>query len=92
MNKLTLEDIAQHVYLNKTYISQMFMKHLGVSFVSYLEGVRIQKACELLRDTDLCIAEIASSSGYSSSSYFTKVFKKHTGLGPVQYRNQAPDI
>ena len=46
MRRLTLANVAQHVFLNKTYISQMFMKHLGISFVSYLESVRIYKAQE----------------------------------------------
>ena len=86
MRRLTLDDVAQHVFLNKTYVSQLFGKHLGISFVSYLEGVRIQKAQELLRDTDLSVTEVAAATGYASQSYFTKVFKKRVGVTPLQYR------
>ena len=87
MHKLTLEDIAQHVYLNKTYVGQMFTKYLGINFSNYLEGIRIQNACRLLHSTDLSITEIAKASGYASQSYFTKVFKKRLGVGPLQYRS-----
>ena len=89
MYKLSLDEIARHVYLNRTYVSQLFTKQLGVSFSSYLESIRIQKACELLQETDLSVAEIAAATGYTSSSYFSKVFKKQTGLSPQHYRSSS---
>ena len=85
--KLTLETIANSVYLNKTYISQMFTKRLGITFGNYLENVRINKAQELLNTTDMSIWEIADAVGYSSSSYFSKVFTKRVGMSPMQYRD-----
>ena len=87
MHRLTLENVAKHVFLNKTYISQMFMKHLGISFVSYLESVRIYKAQELLQNTDMSVTKIAEETGYASQSYFTKAFKKRVGMSPLQYRS-----
>ena len=87
MHRLTLENVAKHVFLNKTYISQMFMKHLGISFVSYLESVRIYKAQELLQNTDISVTKIAEETGYASQSYFTKAFKKRVGMSPLQYRS-----
>ena len=87
MNRLTLENVAQHVFLNKTYISQMFMKYLGVNFVSYLESVRINKAQELLQSTEKSVTKIAEETGYASQSYFTKAFKKRVGMTPLQYRS-----
>ena len=86
MQKLTLEIVASRVYLNKTYISQMFTKHLGMSFVTYLEDVRISKAKELLYTTNMSVSEIAYSVGYASQSYFSKVFIKRVGITPSQYR------
>jgi len=86
MYRLTLEDVAAHIYLNKTYISQMFMKHLGISFGNYLESVRIHKAQELLQRTEESITRIAEKTGYASQSYFTKVFKKRVGMSPLKYR------
>ena len=87
MHKLSLAEIAQHVYLNRTYISQLFTSQLGINFTNYLESIRMQKACELLQSTDLSVTEIAAATGYTSQSYFTKVFKKRQGIGPLQYRN-----
>lgn len=87
MHRLTLEDVAQRVFLNKTYISQMFMRYLGISFVSYLESVRIYKAQELLLDTEMSVTKISEEVGYASQSYFTKAFKKRVGMSPLQYRS-----
>lgn len=87
MNRLTLESVAQHVFLNKTYISQMFMKYLKISFVSYLESVRIYRAQELLQTTEKSVTKIAEETGYASQSYFTKAFKKCVGMTPLQYRS-----
>lgn len=87
--KLTLEDVASQIYLNKTYVSQLFKKELDVSFGDYLENVRIGKAKELLRTTAKSISQISEEVGYTSQSYFTKVFKKSAGMGPLRYRALA---
>lgn len=86
MQRLTLDLVASHVYLHKTYICQLFTKHLQISFVTYLENVRINKAKELLHTTNMSIREIADAAGYANASYFSKVFKKRVGLTPQQYR------
>lgn len=92
-NHITLEDLASHIYLNKTYISQLFKRDLNTSFGSYLEGVRITKAQELLRSSSLSVTQIAEEVGYTSQSYFTKVFKKKLGIGPLKYRSMtAPSL
>ena len=91
MHRLTLDIVAKHVFLNKTYISQLFSRHLDISFVDYLESVRIANACSLLRSTSMSVAEIAKAAGYSSASYFTKAFKKRIGVVPSQYRSAAPE-
>lgn len=87
MCRLTLDDLSQHIYLNKNYISQLFMKHLDVSFSNYLERVRIYKAQELLLNTNLSVMKIAEEIGYTSQSYFTKAFKKHVGMSPLKFRS-----
>lgn len=86
MRRLTLDDVAQQVYLTRTYICQLFSAHMGISFVSYLEQLRLSKAQELLQATDMSIPQIAEQVGYSTPGYFAKVFKKRTGMTPVQYR------
>lgn len=87
--KITLDDIAKHIYLNRTYASYMFKKHMNVNFMDYLEMVRINKAKELLLESNLPITEIAVKVGYASQSYFTKVFKRNTGLSPNIFRSLA---
>ena len=84
--KITLDDVSRHIYLNRTYASQLFKKHMNVNFADYLEIVRINKAKEFLLDTSMQIAEIALKVGYSNQSYFTKVFKRNTGMSPNSFR------
>ena len=54
--------------------------------MAYLTELRIQKACELLDNSDLRIAEIASRVGYDDKLYFSRIFRQHTGLPPTAYR------
>ena len=84
--KVTLDELAAHVRLNKTYFSQLFHKEMGVSFGDYLESVRIKRAQQLLRENRASIAEISEQVGFSNQNYFTKVFKRATGTTPSQYR------
>lgn len=84
--KITLDDVAKHIFLNRTYASQVFKKHMQVNFAEYLEMVRVNRAKELLLGTELPITEIAAQVGYSNQSYFTKVFKRSTGFSPNSFR------
>ena len=85
--KITLDELASHVRLNKSYFSQLFHKEMGMSFGDYLESVRIKRAQQLLRENQASMAEIAESVGFSNQNYFTKVFKRATGATPSQYRS-----
>jgi YesN/AraC family two-component response regulator len=89
MRYLTLDDVSQAVWLSKPYICQLFAKNLGISFVTYLEQLRITKAQKLLRTTTMSSSEIARQLGYSKEGYFARVFRKHTGLTPLQYRCES---
>lgn len=84
--KLTLEELASRVQLNKSYFSHIFHQEMGISFGDYLESVRIQNAQQLLRTTGSSMSEIADLVGFANQNYFTKVFKKVTGITPSQYR------
>lgn len=66
--------------------SESFRNHCGVSPMAYLTELRIQKACELLDSTDLQVGEIATQIGIQDTLYFSRIFRKHTGLPPTQYR------
>jgi two-component system response regulator YesN len=83
---LSRETIAGQIYLNPDHLSRLFKKETGYSISEYVLQERISLAQELLTQTNISISEIALSVGYSNFSHFTKIFKKHAGLGPMEYR------
>lgn len=85
---ITLDSLADATHINKFHLSHIFTKNLGMSPISYLIRRRLQIGSDLLIQTDHSIAQIASSTGFSSQSYFSQVFKKSTGLSPNQYRKK----
>lgn len=85
--KITLEDIASYVHLSPSHISGMFRKETGQTISAYVSHIRIEKSKSLLRQPGVPIAEIAGLCGFEDQSYFTRVFKKQTGISPKQYRN-----
>lgn len=86
MHSITLEDISAVVGFNSSYFSTLFKKESGKNFLEYISEVRMEKAKELLKETDLNIAVICEKVGYSDLKYFTKNFKKNAGISPNQYR------
>lgn len=86
--KLTLEGVADHVYLSATYFSRIFNQEMGMSFNGYLNKVRTDKAKALLLHDNMSLADISATVGFVDQSYFTKVFKKQTGVTPNEYRNK----
>lgn len=85
-HKVTLDEVASVVQLNKSYFSQLFHKEMGISFGAYLETLRIQNARQILCSSGVPMSDVAEKAGFSNQNYFTKVFKKVTGMTPSQYR------
>lgn len=85
-HNLTLDMVAEHVHLNPAYFSTLFKQSTGSSFKEYLNMVRIEESKRLLANTDYSIIDISLAAGFEDQSYFSKVFKKYTGLTPKQYR------
>ncbi|AYB42863.1 response regulator transcription factor [Paenibacillus lautus] len=85
---ITLTEVARQFHFNASYLSSYFASYNGEGFSEYLNKIRLEKAMELLLTTELTISEISASVGYSDQSYFTKVFKKQTGISPSQFRRQ----
>ncbi|WP_271629019.1 response regulator transcription factor [Caldicellulosiruptor sp. DIB 104C] len=79
--------VANHVSLNYYYFSSIFKEKTGMSFLDYLNKVRVEKAKELLAKTDLKVWEIASKVGYKNPKHFARIFKEITGLTPNEYRD-----
>lgn len=85
---LSLESVSDILGVNASYLSSLFKKHAGVNFVDYVLEVRINAAKELLEDPLRSASEISEMVGYESSSYFTRAFKRKTGITPTEYRKQ----
>ncbi len=86
MEPVKLEEIARHVGLNETYLSSIFKKQMGKSLIDYLTYTRVQHAKELLINRNKSVNEIAEEVGFNDAKYFTKRFKKYTGVSPNEYR------
>ncbi len=86
---LTLEMIAESVYLSPYYISRIFKEEQGVTVTDYLTKVRMEEAKKLLRNPRHNIDEISEKLGYSDPSYFSKVFRRNEGMSPSQFRQKA---
>lgn len=83
--QITLAEIADHLYVNKNYLSQLFKKVTGETFVNYLNHYRIDKAKELLKDKKYMVYEVSEMVGYQNSTYFSQVFKALTEVSPSEY-------
>lgn len=83
---ISLETAAQHVFMNKNYLSALFRKETGSSFSKFLRDFRMKKAKILLRETDLSINEISEMTGFNTANYFIRVFKSEKMCTPIEYR------
>lgn len=86
MKNITLEDLGSYLGFNPSYFSSLFKKETGSTFLEYLSKVRIEKAKELLKEPGLRIQDVCLMVGYNDVKYFTKLFIKHTGLKPKEFR------
>ncbi len=86
---ITLDTLAELSHMNKYYMAHAFTKYIGLSPINYLLQKRIQEGKSLLESTSFSIAQISSTLGFSSQSYFSQSFKKATGKTPVQYRTEV---
>lgn len=83
-----LEEIAGQVYTNQKYLSALMKRETGKSAVRYVTVVKMERARKLLVDSDLRIGEIADKLGFEDIDYFSKVFRKTTGISPREYRRK----
>lgn len=85
---INLQQVADCVNLSPNYLSNLFKKEMHVNFTDYLRQLRIDKAKELLLETSMKSYEISEKTGFTDSAYFSKVFKKFTGVGPNEFRKK----
>lgn len=85
--EIELKECAEKYHTSPSYIARMFKKYYGVSFITYVNNLRIDKSVVLLKNTDMSIKEIAYKVGYNNLNYFYKVFKKTIGVTPNIFKN-----
>lgn len=83
-----LEQVTDEISVSPAYFSTTFKKETGISFVQYLTNVRLEKAKEMLKNTNAKTYEIAEKTGFSEPNYFSFIFRKNIGISPSQYRNK----
>lgn len=88
---LKMHSVAQKYNISPSHFSTIFRQEFGITFRDYLSKLRINRAKELLRTTNLKSSAIANQSGFKDAHYFSFVFKKKTGLTPRQFRAQTQD-
>jgi len=86
---LTLKDLSKNIDIHPSYLSREFSKYFdNLSFGEYIRKLRIEKAIELLTNSEYSLTEIAYLTGFSDQSHFTRIFKTHTGKNPSSYRKE----
>lgn len=86
--RILLEDAANHLKISPAYLSRLFKKETGISFGEYVNKQKIEEASSLLLYTEYSDTEISNLLGFSSQSYFIKIFKKYKNTTPRKYKQQ----
>ncbi|MCR5301361.1 MAG: response regulator [Lachnospiraceae bacterium] len=86
---ISLNEISEKLNISSYYFSKLFKEETNEGFVEYLTKRRVEKAKEMLKDQSKSIKEIGSVCGYSDPNYFSRIFKKATGMTPTEYRERA---
>lgn len=84
--QLTVGDICRDIHYNRSYIFKQFKKSTGYTIMAYFTKLKVEKAKEMLRESEMSIGTISSSLSFDNPNYFSKTFKKYTGYTPSTYR------
>ena len=89
---IKIEDYARQQHMSTCWFIRSFKQYMNVPPLKYLTSVRIRRARELLETTDYTVSEIGALVGYENPLYFSRIFKKQTGVSPAGYRNAAGNV
>lgn len=85
---LTVESIAQKFHISTSHLSRIFREHVGITLVEYLNVRRVEESQYYLRHTNKSITSISNQFHFCNQSYFTRIFKKYTGVTPKHFRDE----
>ncbi len=91
-HKITLSDAARLVNMSDSAFSHFFKRQTSISFITYVNNLRVAKACELLTNTQLSASEICYDCGFNNKSNFIRIFTKRKGMTPIEYRNHISQL
>lgn len=91
-HKITLSDAAKMVNMSDSAFSHFFKKQTGISFITYINNLRVAKACDLLANTNLSASEICYDCGFNNKSNFIRLFSKRKNMTPIEYRNHISQM
>lgn len=83
---ISLEQMAEYINVSSFYLSKLFKEEKGITFINFISDKRLEKARQLLEDTELSIKEITAEVGYNDQNYFSRIFKNKYGVSPKEYR------
>lgn len=86
--KITVQDVADYIGLAPNYLCRMFSCQMNISLHQYIQREKIAVSCNLLRNTDRSVSDIASYMGFQTQSNFAAVFRKWQNMTPTQYREK----
>ncbi len=89
---LSVNALANHLKIDRSYLSTLFSRYLGVTPIEFIINYRMDKACELLRNPLLSVADVARSVGYEDPFQFSKTFRKTKGVSPSQFKKNFKKI
>ena len=90
-NKISLDEIADELHVNRSYLSRFYKNKTGINLFDTILNLRIEAAKEYLLNTDMKTYEISEAIGVDDAGYFSKMFKKITGVSPKEFRKQGKD-
>ena len=85
---LTVSQMAARFFLSTGHFNELFRREVGVPPATYLRNIRVEKACHLLRTTDLTMMQIATQCGFSDPAHFSRTFRTHYEMSPLQFRKR----
>lgn len=92
MEPISLEDAARHVNMSREYLSRCFRQEMEITFITYLNRYRIARARSLLENGEQSLTEIALETGFSSSAYFSRIFRQEVGVNPREYQRSRKKL
>lgn len=90
--KISLAEVVALVNMSESAFSHFFKKKTGISFITYVNNLRVAKACDLLASTSLSASEICYDCGFNNKSNFIRIFTKRKNMTPIEYRNHITQL